>query len=265
MLDQANKTSRPRLRKAERRERILLELKLYPHVRIAELAERFGVSTETIRRDFDALSKKGLLSRAHGGATVASHQQYPDFDARNQARVEERERIGRRAAALVQPGDSVMVDSGSTTLQMARFLAYEGTQCTVLTNSLPIAMAVGQSAGAQVILCPGDFLPSEAAVVGPDAIEFIDRHHFDRCFIGASGLTPEGVSETVRGFAAIKRAMLRRADRAHLVIDGAKLGTTGMAHVGALDSFASVVTDRRPDPAMQAALNKASVEVLVAA
>lgn len=264
MLDKVRPHAPRRLRKIERREQILLELKLRPHVRNAELAERFGVSTETVRRDVDALSAEGLLSRAHGGASATPNRQYPGFDERNRARLEERERIGRAAAAIVQPGDSVMFDAGSTTLQVARFLAFSGTECTVLTNSLPIATAIGQSAGAQVILCPGDFLPSEAAVVGPDAIEFIERHHFDRCFLGASNVTADGVSETVRGFAAIKRSMLRRSGQAHLVIDGAKIGHEGMAHVGALAAFASVVTDRLPEKDICNALEDAGVEVLVA-
>ena len=264
MLDMPDQDTRSRLRKRDRHTQILLELKLRPHIRISEIAEMFGVSTETVRRDFDKLSQDGLISRAHGGASAPTHRQYPDLDERNRARLEERERIGRRAADLVEPGDTVMINSGSTTLQVAQFLAYAGTACTVLTNSLPIAMTIGQSAAADVILCPGDFLASEAAVVGTDAIEFLDRHRADRCFIGASGLSVDGVAETVRGFAAIKRAMLRRCERAHLVIDGFKLGRSGLAHVGNLDGFTSVVLDRAPDEAMRIALDRAGTEVLIA-
>ncbi|WP_233417078.1 DeoR/GlpR family DNA-binding transcription regulator [Halovulum marinum] len=254
-----------RLRKAERREQILLELRLRPHVRLSELAPRFGVSGETVRRDVEELRRDGLLSRAHGGASAPELAHYPTLDERNRARIEERERIGRHAAGLVRPGESVMIDSGSTTLQAARFLALAGTACKVVTNSLPVAMALGHSAAAEVILCPGDYLPPESAVVGTDTVEFIDRLHVDLCLIGAFGVTVEGPCESVRGYAAVKRAMLRRGGRAHLLIDAQKFGRHGLAHVTGFDAFDSVIVDSEPDPELRAALDAAGVEVAIAA
>ncbi len=253
-----------KLRKRDRRKQILLELRLHPHVRISDLADRFGVATETIRRDFAALSKDGLLNRAHGGAFAPSQGQYPSFEERSVARVEEREKIGREASMLVRPGDTIMIDSGSTTLQLARFLAFANTPCTVVTNSLTAAMTLGQSDAAEVILCPGDYMASEAAVVGTDAIEFIERHSVDRCLIGASGLSEAGPSETVRGFAAIKRAMLRQSKHAHLLIDCEKFGQNGLAKVGTLSDIASVVVDRAPTGELALALMEGRVEVKVA-
>ena len=262
-VQEAEPVARPRLRKRDRRSQILLELKLRPHLRISELAERFGVSSETVRRDFEALSADGLLSRAHGGGSAPGRGHYPGLDERSRDRLEERERIGRLAATLVQPGDAVMIDAGSTTLQLARFLAFNATPCTVLTNSLPLAMTMGQSDAANVILCPGDYLASESAVVGPDAVDFLDRHNVDRCFIGASGLSANGASETVRGFAAIKRAMLRRSAMSHLLIDSGKFDARGLARVGGLDRLSCVVTDTAPGPALGRALNMAGVTVMV--
>lgn len=255
--------ARGRLRKSERRDQILLELRLRPHVRIAEMAERFGVSTETVRRDVDKLSKDGLIDRAHGGATVSTSH-FPDFNERSVARKEQREAIGRTAAALVRPGDAVMIDSGSTTVQAARYLAYNGTPCTVITNSLTVAMTLGQSEAAEVVLCPGDYLPSEAAVVGVDVVEYLGRYSADRCLIGASGLTAAGVSETVRGFAAVKRAMLARASAAHLLIDSEKFDRTGLSEVGKLERIASVVVDTSPTGPLGEAMKTAGVEILVA-
>lgn len=261
-LTELDKT--PKLRKKERRAQILLELRLHPHVRISELAERFGVSTETIRRDVATLSSDGLLNRAHGGASALSQGRYPSFEERNSARIEERERIGRAAAQLVRPGETVMIDSGSTTLQCARFVAFQNTPCTVLTNSLTVAMALGQSDAVDVVMCPGDYLPSEAAVVGPDAIEFIGRHNVDRCLIGASGFSEAGPSETVRGFAAIKRAMLRQSVQSHLLIDCEKFGKLGLANVGRLSEITSIVADRSPKRELALALIEARVDIHVA-
>ncbi|EPX77773.1 DeoR/GlpR family DNA-binding transcription regulator [Litoreibacter arenae] len=256
--------ARPKLRKHERRKHILLELRLRPHVRISELAERFRVSTETVRRDLEKLSADGLLDRAHGGASALVSGHYPSFDQRAVSRMAEREQIGRTAADLVQAGETLMIDSGSTTVQMARFLAFNGTPCTVLTNSFPVAMALGQSDAAKVILCPGDYLPSESAVVGTDTIEFLERHTVDRCLIGASGLSEDGPSEAVRGFAAIKRAMVRRSGVAHLLADSQKFGRKGLARIGNLSDITSIVCDRPPDEGLAKSLRHSNVEVLVA-
>ncbi|WP_435140223.1 DeoR/GlpR family DNA-binding transcription regulator [Pseudopelagicola sp. nBUS_19] len=253
---------RRRLRKQDRREQILFELKLQPHVRVSDMAERFGVSTETVRRDLDQLSEDGLISRAHGGAS--SSLKYPDFEQRSCDRLEEREVIGRSAAALVESGNTVMMDSGSTMVQLARFLAYAGTPCTVITNSLAVAMTLGQSENAEVIVCPGDYVASEAAVVGTDTIEFLERHYVDRCLIGARGLSEDGISETIRGFAAIKRVMLNNSRLSHLLIDSNKFDQSGLSHVGKLNELTSMVADTMPKGRLAEALKVGNVEVIVA-
>lgn len=254
---------RDRLRKSDRRRQILLELKLRPHVRISELAQRFNVSTETVRRDFDALSDEGLIARAHGGASAPAQGHYPSLDERANARIEERERIGRRAAELIGEGETVMIDSGSTTIQMARALAYLGTQCTVITNSIPVAMTIGHGAP-EVLLCPGEYLAAESAVIGTETLEYLSRFNVDRCFIGASGLSPEGPSESVRGFAAVKRMMLQRAAKRHLLIDSQKFGRKGLAHVGEMAGLNSIVVDERPKGELLSVLDGAAVDILVA-
>ncbi|MBT8418277.1 MAG: DeoR/GlpR family DNA-binding transcription regulator [Silicimonas sp.] len=252
-----------RLKKSERRRQILLELKLQPHVRISELAARFNVSTETLRRDVDSLADDGLIARAHGGASAPARGHYPSLDERAHDRVDERERIGRMAAELIRDGETVMIDSGSTTIQMARQLAYLGTHCTVITNSIPVAMTLGHGA-TEVLLCPGEYLPAESAVVGTETLEFLNRFHVDRAVIGASGLSPEGPSESVRGFAAVKRVMLRRSAKRHLLIGSEKFGRNGLSHIGALDSLDSIIVDRRPKGDLLSALGGAGTEILVA-
>lgn len=252
-----------RLKKSERRQQILLELKLRPHVRISDLAERFQVSTETVRRDFDALADDGLISRAHGGASAPVQGHYPSLDERANARIAERERIGRLAAGLIREGETIMIDSGSTTIQMARALAWHGTPCTVITNSIPVAMTLGHGAQ-EVLMCPGEYLPAESAVIGTETLEFLGRFNVDRCMIGASGFSAEGPSETVRGFAAVKRAMLRRAERRHLLIGSEKFDRKGLSVVGTLEDLDVVVVDRWPGGDLAARLESAGVEVLVA-
>ncbi|ASP19262.1 glycerol-3-phosphate regulon repressor [Antarctobacter heliothermus] len=257
------KGSADRIKKSERRRQILLELKLRPHVRISELADRFQVSTETVRRDFGTLADDGLISRAHGGASAPSQGHYPGLDERANALIEERARIGMKAAELVQSGETLMIDSGSTTIQMARSLAYLGTSCTVITNSIPVAMTLGHGA-AEVLLCPGEYMAAESALVGTETLEFLRRFHVDHCMIGASGLSEEGPSETVRGFAAVKRVMLRQGARRHLLIDEQKFGRKGLALVGSLDALDTIITDNKPKGDLLSALDLADVHISVA-
>lgn len=251
-----------RTKKAERRRQILLELKLRPHVRISELARRFGVSTETVRRDMASLASDGLISRAHGGATAPLQGQYPSLDERASSRTGQRARIGRAAAQLVTPGETLMIDSGSTTIQMARALAYLETSCTVITNSIPVAMTLGDGP-ADVLLCPGEYMSAESAVIGTETLDFLTRFNVDRCFIGSSGVSLDGPSETVRGFAAIKRAMLQRAIHRHLLVDSDKFGRRGLAQVGGLCDLSTVIVDKKPTGDLQSALAAAGVEVIV--
>ncbi|TNF21406.1 MAG: DeoR/GlpR transcriptional regulator [Rhodobacteraceae bacterium] len=252
-----------RLKKSDRRRQILLELKLRPHVRISDLARSFHVSTETVRRDFDALAEDGLIARAHGGASAPAQGHYPSLDERTAARMAERERIGSRAAQLVAEGETVMIDSGATTIQLARALAFRGIRCTVITNSIPVAMTIGHGAP-EVVLCPGEYLAAESAVIGTETLEFLSRFNVDRCMIGASGLSPEGPSETVRGFAAVKRMMLSRAAQRHLLIDSEKFGRKGLARVGDIADLDSIVVETPPEGALLAALEDAEVHILVA-
>lgn len=259
-----NRRSVPRrLKKSERQRRILLELKLHPHVRVSDLARRFDVSTETLRRDLDSLSREGLISRAYGGASVPTRGTYPDLTERTGARAAERARIAQAAAALVHPGETLMIDSGATMIEVARALAWRGTPCTVITNSLPVAMTLGEGA-AEVILAPGAYQAAESAVTGTDTVAFLNGFRVDRCMIGAAGLTGEGPFETVRGFTAVKRAMLSRSCHTHLVLDSGKFGRTGLNHVGALDMLSSVVVETRPPADLASALHRAGVDVLIA-
>ncbi len=254
---------RERPKKADRRRQILLELKLRPHVRISDLARSFNVSTETVRRDFDALAEDGLIARAHGGASAPVQGHYPSLDERTTARIAERERIGVKAAELVEEGETVMIDSGSTTIQLARALAFRGTRCTVITNSIPVAITIGHGTP-DVVLCPGEYLAAESAVIGTETLEFLSRFNVDRCMIGASGLSAEGPSETVRGFAAVKRTMMQRAAKRHLLIDAQKFGRRGLARVGDMADIDSIIVDMRPEGDMLAAIDDADVDIVVA-
>nr|WP_277347865.1 DeoR/GlpR family DNA-binding transcription regulator [Salipiger mangrovisoli] len=251
------------MKKRERHDQILLHLKLRPHVRVTELATLFGVTTETVRRDMDDLEQRGLLERAHGGASATHPGAHRDLDERRQERVAEREHLGRLAAALVQDGDTIMIDAGSTTMVFARLLAFAETRVTAITNSLQIGMILGQSARARVILAPGSYLPQEAAVVGVETCDYLARYHVDACFLGAAGLSEAGVTEAVEGFSAVKRAMMRQSGACRFLIDASKFGLTRLNHVARLHEVGTLVSDRAPEGALAQDLRDGGVEIIL--
>lgn len=250
-----------RLKKAERRRQILLELRLKPHVRVTELAAQFGVTTETVRRDMEELSEEGLLRRAHGGASSAGPGVHRDMDERRLERVAERRRLGRFAATLVADGETIMVDAGTTTMEFARALAIEERRVTAITNSLQVAMMLGQSSAARVRLVPGSYVREEAAIVGPDACYYLARYNVDACFIGAAGLSEVGVTEVVEGFDAIKRTMMRQSAACRFLIDSSKFGRTHLARVAKFEEIGMLITDTPPTGALARSLVEAGTSV----
>ncbi|ETX13937.1 DeoR family transcriptional regulator [Roseivivax halodurans JCM 10272] len=251
------------MKKADRRRQILLELRLKPHVRVSELAAQFGVTTETVRRDMEELSEAGLLNRAHGGASAAAPGIHRDMDERRLERVAERERLGRFAASLVSDGDTIMIDAGTTTMELARALAFAERRVTAITNSLQVAMMLGQNARASVRLAPGTYMREEAALVGIETCEYLARYNVDACFLGAAGLSEVGVTEAVDGFDAIKRTMMCQSGARHFLIDSSKFGRTHFSRVASCAEIGTLVTDMPPAGSLAAALPETEVRILV--
>ncbi|MCK2044501.1 DeoR/GlpR family DNA-binding transcription regulator [Chromohalobacter moromii] len=250
-------------RKDERHAQILEVLRYTPHVRIATLASRFGVTAETIRRDLDALSDQELLDRAHGGAVARPMGIQPPIDEREQATVDERRAIAHTAARLLEPGQVVMIDAGSTTTQLAWQLAANGQALTIITNSYPVARAMASSAS-RLILCPGDFNAREGGVFGQDTTDYLTRFHANIAFIGASGLTQEGILDVNRDAAWVKRTLISRSERTYLLVDHTKFAQTVLERVAPLSVLDGIVTDRAPSDAMTQRLERAGVALHIA-
>ena len=221
-----------RLKKDERFERIISELRAHPTVRISELAQTFGVSAETVRRDIDELSRRGIVDRTYGGASAHALAHEPAVNERYRDLVEERTRIGVRAAELVEPGDVLMIDAGSTTTHFAQQLAATAADLTVLTNCLGVALALGQAPGIRVVLCPGDYDVQEGGAFGAETSAFLRRYSADKAFIGASGLGHEGPVESRSPAAWVKRGMIERSERRLLLVDHTKFGARSLDPTG---------------------------------
>jgi DeoR/GlpR family transcriptional regulator of sugar metabolism len=251
-----------RLTKRERHERILHRLGSDVAVRISALAAEFQVTTETIRRDLDELAHRGLISRTYGGAAPRPLTGEPGVELRARTHMEERRRIAAAAVRLVEPGDVLMIDAGSTTTAFAVALSRLPLQATVITNSLGVARALGTSETIHVILCPGDFRLTEEGVFGAETLAFLDRFHADAVFFGAGGFSAEEVTDADPAGAAIKRKMIDRAERAFLLADRSKAGQRQFAVVCPAAALDRLLLDGPLPEAEAAALAAAGVEVL---
>jgi DeoR/GlpR family transcriptional regulator of sugar metabolism len=233
-------------------------------VTTSELTRRLGVSEATVRRDLDALQASGVAQRTHGGAiAVSRHVQEAPLPQRTAARVAEKRAIGRAAAALVGPGDTVFIGGGSTTLALAAQLA--PLRLTVVTNSLPVAVELSHAPAVDVVVIGGTLRIPEMTMVGPRAVEGIRGYRARWAFLGAPaldvhhGLTADGDAE-----AATDEAFLAMAQRAVVLADHTKLGRVSTTFVAALSAIDVVVTDPHATAETVAALREAGPDVLVA-
>ncbi len=252
-----------RLDRDERHRRIIAELKSNPIVRISHLAEAFKVSTETVRRDIDDLSSRGLVERTYGGAAAPMGRE-PNIHERTAAMVSERQRIAAVAIQAIVPGDVVMIDSGATTHHLAQKIAAERIEATIITNGLDIAEAVGVSDRVKVILCPGAYSAHEKGVYGQDTCEFLERFHANVAFTSAGGITEGGVTDVDSNACWVKRSMFRRAERRIFMVDHTKFGIRLLEIVMPLRGLTDLVTDRPLPKGLAEAAEAAGVTTVVA-
>jgi len=253
-----------RLSKRERHDLILAEIQAHAAIRISDLAQRVGVSGETIRRDLAELGEAGLLNRTYGGATVRPLVSEPGISERGRVLVEERSRIGSAAAGRVNAKEVVMIDGGSTTYQVARHLAQMTRDITLITNSVPIAAVAGANPTFRVVLCPGVYDQREASVFGEDTLDFISRFTAHVVIFGASSISQEGPCDAISGSAAVKRAMLARCARSMLVADSSKFGTAALERICDFSRISELVTNEQLPPGLHAELAGAGTKLIVA-
>ena len=253
-----------KLSKSDRQTRILGELRASSSIRISELAAALGVSGETIRRDLLEMGETGLLSRTYGGAVARPFGFEPAWNERLNEMAEERGRIAALAADLIRPGDALMIDSGSTVLHFARRIAADLKDLTVVTHSFSVAMALGGNPSFTVISCPGKYDPHEGNVTGAETVDFLERYNVNWAIVGASGITGHGPNEARAGGAAIKRAMLARAEQTILLLDHSKFDRMNLEVICPLRQIGRMVTDRIPAGRLKKALASAGTEISVA-
>jgi DeoR/GlpR family transcriptional regulator of sugar metabolism len=230
----------------ERQQRILQLLRDKGKVTVEELAADFGVSAPTVRSDLASLELRRMLRRTHGGALPTATSLYePPFAEREGEWAEEKRRIGRAAAELVQPGETILLDAGTTTHEVGVALAASGkTGITVVTNNLPTVMALMDAPGIDVVVIGGQVQPRRRAMLGPLATDFLKPFRCDRLFLGVSGVDPRaGLTAVDFDAVQIKRAMIAHSQTVVVVADSAKIGQASFAHVAPLSAVHLLITD----------------------
>lgn len=233
----------------QRQALILEEVERTGAVRVSDLVRMLGVSDMTIRRDLDVLAGQGVVDKVHGGATLRATSpgqrstDEPGFEAKSVRQLAEKDAIGRRAAALVEPGTAIALTAGTTTHALARHLDAPGI--TVVTNSIRVAEVLHQHdvPNQTVILTGGLRTPSDA-LVGPVAVDALRALHVDVCFMGVHGMDERtGYTTPNLMEAETNRAMLQSARRLVVVADHTKWGTFGLARIARLEEAHVLVTD----------------------
>lgn len=211
---------------------------------IAELAEKLSVSQATVRRDVDRLSKAHKLRKAYGGILSMDYSSFGEIPTMEKVTVcrEEKEKIGRAAAQFVKNGDLILLDSGTTTLEVARNLSQKNL--TIITNDIEIALTAKQNATSTIYLVGGLVEKSVNATVGMNAYKFISSLRVTRTFLSADAVdTKRGITDRTFEDGEIKRAMAEAADETILVADHTKLGKSVFSEVGLLDKIQYLITD----------------------
>lgn len=249
----------------ERRQRILAAIEEASIASVRDLAARFGVTPITITRDLQGLERQGLIRRVHGGAIGVRQSSYePPFVARETHLAGEKRRIAERAVELVHDGESLIVDVGTTTLEVARALKGK-RNLTVLVSNLRAALELATQPAIQVIVVGGKLRTSELSMVGHIADNILRDFQVDTAFIGVGGITVEdGLTEFNVDEAGTKRVMLQRARRRIVVADHTKFGKVMLAAVAPITAADAIVTGADLDAATAAHVREAGVELILA-
>jgi len=231
----------------QRRERIINELYRNKKVQVSALAQEFGVSEETVRRDLDKLEKEGVAQKNYGGAVLsAPTNRDPSYASRHDLNLEAKRIIAGYALDLIHDGDSIMADTSSTAFETLRMLAERRENLTLITNSL-VALSAFQQSGHRLIGTGGTLGASTSSFVGPDASRTIERYNADVALLGCKALSMNGgICDSNEAESELKLLMRRQANKTILLADHSKFDRLAFIRLFDFGEIDFVVTDRKP-------------------
>jgi len=227
-----------------RREQMAALLRERGYLPVAELCARFGISEATARRDLQSLAREEKVTRTHGGALGDYDRSFASFAERKTRAAEGKERIARAAHGLIRPGQTVFFDAGTTLLALARQVACQPVAgLKVITNSLPVAEALGNAGGVRIFLTGGEYLNRQAAFLGEVACATLKLWKFDAAFLGGEALTPRGILNSHADLTRFQRMVMRRSGVTRFLIDRTKLGAEAPALLVGWEAVSVLVSD----------------------
>ncbi|MEV7010538.1 DeoR/GlpR family DNA-binding transcription regulator [Streptosporangium sp. NPDC051022] len=244
---------------AERHTRIGEALRASRVVSTDELARDLGVSAETIRRDLVLLERRGKLARVHGGATIALGQaagEEAPFPERAGTAAEAKKRIGRAAATLTHPGQTIVIDVGTTAVDVARALPLDFSG-TVATCSLLVAAELSERPDVEVLVCGGRLRGGDLALSNSVAQAFFADLNPDIAFLGSGGVDAvTGLTDYYLDEIAVRRTIHRNAARSYVLADSSKFGRIARHRVAGMDEFTGLITEAEPPPSIRDAVTR---------
>ncbi|TVZ16656.1 DeoR/GlpR family DNA-binding transcription regulator [Maribacter sp. MAR_2009_72] len=249
----------------KRREKIIEFLNEDGSAKVVDLAKLFKVTEVTIRQDLEKLEAQGLIIREHGGAFLKNMgDQVRNFSLVNQENMELKEIIAQKCLEFIEPGDTIILDSGSTTTEIAKKLV-GFKNLTVITNALNIAMMLGTEPDIEVIMTGGEFKPPTLSLTGQKAADFFKGLNVQKLFLATAGislkagLTYPSISDLI-----VKKAMIDAADITYLVADSTKIGKSALASLGALSLIDFIITDSGMEDKDKEVFKDNEIEVILA-
>jgi DeoR/GlpR family transcriptional regulator of sugar metabolism len=248
----------------QRRDRILDLLKEDGSAKVVDLAKLFKVTEVTIRQDLEKLEAEDLIVKEHGGAYLKNvEDQVKSFSLIHQENLDKKETIAQKCLEFIESGDTIILDSGSTTTEIAKKL--KGIKnLTVITNALNIALLLGTEPGIEVIMTGGEFKPPTLSLTGQKAADFFKGLNVQKLFLATagislkSGLTYPSISDLV-----VKKAMIESAEVTYLVADSTKIGKSALASLGALSLIDYIITDAGIEEKHLSVFKENEIEVII--
>jgi DeoR family transcriptional regulator, fructose operon transcriptional repressor len=247
----------------ERRNRVLEVVRVRGFASLPDLATELQVSESTVRRDLDFLEVIGVARRTHGGVFYTGPSpKLPHFDVRQSVEWDKKRQIAQAASRLIEPGDTILLDGGSTTYELARILV--GKPLQVVTNSLPVAMLFSTTDTVDLVLIGGNVHSRTGVSLGPYANEMLAKLNVQRAVLSVAGINQRGFFNSNLLLVETERAMIKAADEVIVVADSTKFGRSSLAELGGLSEVDVLVTDDRISDQWTAMLVDAGVRVIVA-
>lgn len=248
----------------ERHQLILDMLSKKLSIKVTELSNLLNVSESTIRRDLQEMEEAGLLSRTHGGAVSFSvtnfEASYKEKEASNQ---EEKILIGKAAAGMIKDGDTIVIDSGTTTLEIAKNITAKNI--SVITNSIDIASILCQKENIELILTGGSLRINTRAMVGHITEEVLKNFRVDKAFIGANGISPKaGISTPNYTEAQTKKAMIDIANNVIVVVDSTKFNKVSLSVIAPVRDITTIITSSNVDKEILKEYEGMDIELIIA-